>query len=98
MKQCVMWLDKRRTFKLTPEAFARERELEGVDTSGIGHVAATAWLFLIGESPTLTVDDVKKILTDYLSKGWGRFRRWQIERLRTRLAAAYYDFLHRRKS
>jgi hypothetical protein len=88
-----MWLDKKRTFKLTPASIAREPELAGEDLTGIRQLAGTVWLFLIDEDPGLTVGAVERILRSYLSRGWTRFRALQVRRLRTRLGAMLQQYL-----
>ena len=96
MRQFRMYLDKRRTFRLTPRAIARDRWLkEGCDKerkSPLWNVAASCWLFLIDEDPELTVERVEKILTDYLARDVFGFRRRAMIRLRTRLGAMLQQY------
>ena len=86
----VMWLDKFRVFRLTPESMAREWELEAVTDNDaqlqLPQVSKAAWLFLIHEDPTLTVAAVDGILAKYLKEDRLGFRKWQVRRLRKILA------------
>jgi len=97
MKSYRMWLDRRRTFRLMPSSAARERELVGMDLSGVRQVAGTLWLFMIHEDPGLTIDDVEKILRDFLCSDALGIRHRQLGRLRTRLGAILQKYLGKEK-
>ena len=97
MNKIVMWLDRRRTFRLTPETAARERELAGMDPSGVRQVAGSLWLFMIHEDPDPTLEEVEKILRDFLCSDPLGIRHRQLSRLRTRLGAMLQQYLAKEK-
>jgi len=99
MTEYIVWIDRKRTFKLTPEAMARESELTRRDLGAMNGIAAACWLFLIHEEPGLTVDDVKGILVAWLEGDTPLgLRHWQMRRLRTRLGRMLNEYLSARRT
>jgi hypothetical protein len=96
MKELVVFLDKKRHLRLTPAALAREHELAAQEdhcVRGPGWpVAATLWLFMLDEDPTLTVGDALRIVRDYVAHDVLGFRKWTLRRLRTQLGAMLHDY------
>jgi hypothetical protein len=89
-----MYLDKRRTFRLTGQAIIEgEKDLRGLPADATGfRQAACVRIFLLADDPGLSIDDVDRILTDYIRGDILGFRRRRLIRLRTRLGSILYDY------